>query len=931
MGIMTVNGRTFGSDFSKTADRFCIIDVGSTTTKAFLFRRNQDWTYVRREVPTTVEKPDEDVTIGVLHALKLMERDTGEKLIGDDGPEVRLLATSSAGGGLAIVVVGLVAEVTARSAERVALGAGAVVQDVIALNDDRTAYRKIEALRRLRPDMVLMAGGYDGGSIHGPVYLAELLQQSDLRPKFRDRGRVPVIYAGNAAARPYVEQILGDRFTLQTVPNIRPSDFKENLDPARKAIHDTFMDHVMSRAPGYETLIPWVQSSILPTPAAVGRILGLVSEDLDQKILAIDIGGATTDVFTAERGNVFRTVSANLGMSYSILNVVKQSGAQAVLELVDNGVDEADLYNRVGNKFLRPTRLPDDRIAAIVECAAASMAVREAVREHLSLVRGISLSRSEEELSRSVIRRKSGFKRLFGQSSRFDYDLVIGSGGILSHSPRRASAMMLINALQPEGSVELAVDNGFMLPHLGALSQEDEKLALELFYEFGLIRLGNLAAPNGEAKPHRARIRGTSGPTVKKLDEDVPEHEIRWLSVGEGADVRVTFGGRFGLRKSSFDVTTAGGSLIVDCRGRPPRSHPGFYLPDDYTIGQREDRSESRERLYCGTIRETRALAVPGEVYVSDGNHVSPDEIIAKSTKMFLRPFFLHVGRHLDADGDELPKYLNKRIGDEIASGEIFARRDEGFIKVLEFKSPVTGTIEKILSDGTVVVREHPEAAQKTYVVEAAKEMNIRPRRLREYLQVKMGHEVEKGQLLAGNLMINRRKVARSPIRGKVTGIDFEEGTISLSPLIEELELTAWMGGTVENVSDRGCDIVTSGIVIHGIWGGGGETFGVLTDDANAGNAVMVGDSFTPSDLADFQQKGIRGLIAGGLHLKDIMDTDPSYPVVITEGFGVGRMHEDVRKAMRSHIGKPVSIDAETQLRAGVKRPRVILADWERR
>jgi len=178
----------------KNATKLCITDVGSTTTKAILFRRGDDgtWTYTRREAPTTVERPYEDVSIGVTQAFRALEEATGETLFDDGAPVVPYLSTSSAGGGLAMVVTGLVKQLTAETSERVALGAGAIVLDIICMNDGRTAYRQIEDLKRLRPDMVLLAGGYDGEAITAPVFLAELIVESEIHPKLNPDSKLPI-------------------------------------------------------------------------------------------------------------------------------------------------------------------------------------------------------------------------------------------------------------------------------------------------------------------------------------------------------------------------------------------------------------------------------------------------------------------------------------------------------------------------------------------------------------------------------------------------------------------------------------------------------------------------------------------------------------------------------------------------------------------
>ena len=112
----------------RNATKLCITDVGSTTTKVILFQRGEDgtWTYVRREAPTTVERPYEDVSIGVLQAFRALEEATGETLLADGVPAIPYLSTSSAGGGLAMVVTGLIKQLTAETAQRVAMGAGAI-------------------------------------------------------------------------------------------------------------------------------------------------------------------------------------------------------------------------------------------------------------------------------------------------------------------------------------------------------------------------------------------------------------------------------------------------------------------------------------------------------------------------------------------------------------------------------------------------------------------------------------------------------------------------------------------------------------------------------------------------------------------------------------------------------------------------------------
>ena len=350
-------------------------DCGSTTTKAILIERGPEGyrLVTRGEAPTTVEAPFEDVTRGVLNAVREVEELRGRKLLegdsiltpqrGDDGVDL-YLSTSSAGGGLQMMVSGLVLQMTGESAQRAALGAGAIVMDVIALNDGRRAHEKIRRLRQLRPDMILLSGGTDGGDVKRVTEMAEIIAAADPRARLGAGYELPVIYAGNRDAAPMVQACLGARTALSVVPNLRPSLEREHLKPARDAIHALFMEHVMAHAPGYKKLMTWSPVPIMPTPGAVGLIIEKVAKRDRLAVVGVDIGGATTDVFSVFRvpestepdATVFnRTVSANLGMSYSVSNVMAEAGIENILRWVPFDVDERELRNRIKNKMIRPT------------------------------------------------------------------------------------------------------------------------------------------------------------------------------------------------------------------------------------------------------------------------------------------------------------------------------------------------------------------------------------------------------------------------------------------------------------------------------------------------------------------------------------------------------------------------------------------------
>ena len=492
----------------KDLETIIATDCGSTTTKAILIEKKGD-TYrqtFRGEAPTTVEAPFEDVTKGVLNAITEVEELSGRKLLDGEKiitPNVGLtgadiyVSTSSAGGGLQMMVAGAVKAMTGESAQRCALGAGAIVMDVLASNDGRADHEKIERIRQLRPDMMLLSGGTDGGTVTHVVELAQFLKAADPKPRLGASYKLPVIYAGNNKAHQQIKDILGEGTALILTENLRPTLERENLMPARHKIHDIFLEHVMQQAPGYPRLMKMVGAPIMPTPAAVGTMTEKFAKANKFNVLAVDIGGATTDVFSVFDEVFNRTVSANLGMSYSISNVMAEAGLPNILRWLPFDIDEQDLRDRLKNKMIRPTTIPQTVEDLQIEHSAAREALRLAFEQHKALAVGLKGVQQERSISDAFEQTSSGQSLI--NVMRLDY--VIGSGGILAHSPRRTQSMMLmIDAYQPEGVTRMAVDSIFMMPHLGVLAQISEKAALDVFYHDCLVRLGTCLAPKGLAK-----------------------------------------------------------------------------------------------------------------------------------------------------------------------------------------------------------------------------------------------------------------------------------------------------------------------------------------------------------------------------------------------------------------------------------------------
>src|SRR3989454_1632662 len=565
-------------------------DCGSTTTKAILIEKVGDayrQTH-RGEAPTTVEAPFEDVTRGVLNAIAEIEELSGRRILEDEkiltpsgiggDPKAGVdiyISTSSAGGGLQMMVAGVVQSMTGESAQRCALGAGAIVMDVLASNDGRLPHEKIERIRSLRPDMILLSGGTDGGTVTHVVEMAEYISAAEPRPRLGISYQLPLIYAGNKDARDRIKEILGGKTSLVITDNIRPVLERENLGPARTKIHDLFLEHVMAQAPGYKKLLEWTGAPIMPTPAAVGLIMETIAKKENLNLIGVDIGGATTDVFSVFGGVFNRTVSANLGLSYSVSNVLAEAGLASILRWVPFMIEEQTLRNRIQNKMIRPTTIPQTLDELQIEQAIAREALRLALAHHASLATGLKGVQQERTIS-DIFEQKTSGESLIDM---LQLDLIVGSGGILSHAPRRVQAMLMMgDAYEPLGVTRLSVDSIFMMPHLGVLSTVNEQAATDVFVRDCMIYLGTCVAPIGRGKDGErcADYTITFGEGRSPECGTLAFGDLRLFPLGRGdraqIELRPAKQGDLGEGKGvsvTRDVRGGEVGLLLDGRGRP--------------------------------------------------------------------------------------------------------------------------------------------------------------------------------------------------------------------------------------------------------------------------------------------------------------------------------------------------------------------------
>ena len=478
-----------------------IADIGSTTTKTLLFSTGGNLLASAR-TPTTVEKPFEDVKIGLRNAIEDIETTSENKIFDSQGninPETNVLLTSSAGGGLEMVVVGLTELYSARIGKKAALGAGAIIKDVICGGDGRDIDDKIKFLSKISPDMILLVGGINSNNIANICIFAEYIKKSQIKNKYKGNP-IPILYAGNEYARNEIKRILED-YPVFINKNICENFKLPDTKSLQKKIIEIFFEHVMEDAPGYAPLKSIVATPILPTPIAVTKTLELMSNG-NKNILMFDIGGATTDIFTLYNGKLFRSVSANIGMSFSIENVLNIAGLENIKKYLCFHINEDKILNYIGNKKLNPTSLPQSEKELEIEKSIAINAIKLAIKNHFELYKE-DLEKKSQNFTRIKIKQRSFSLRTFLNS----FDIIIGSGGIVSNNANLHTSKEIIeNAVGRKDILQIYIDRGFLFPHVGVLSNYKPEIAKRFLYIYSLYDLKHIDTPADHVKTNVVKI-----------------------------------------------------------------------------------------------------------------------------------------------------------------------------------------------------------------------------------------------------------------------------------------------------------------------------------------------------------------------------------------------------------------------------------------
>jgi uncharacterized protein (TIGR01319 family) len=451
-----------------------LIDFGSTYTKITAVDVEQEQVLGTARGITTVET---DIMDGLNQALAALTAKTGKLEF------EKVLACSSAAGGLKMIAVGLVPEMTAEAAKRAALGAGAKVLKVFTheLNE-----YEIEEIAGLKPDIILLAGGTDGGNQKVILHNARMLAELGLD--------VPVVVAGNKSVAPAVVKILSEKLSVvRPTENVMPKLDELNIEPARAVIRDIFLKRI-TEAKGLNRANKMVDRMVMPTPAAVLRAAELLSQGAGKEpglgdLMVVDIGGATTDVYSIAKGDPTvggvnlkglaepfgkRTVEGDLGMRYSAGALLKAAGAELIAEFA--GVTEAEAAAYVLKVEADIDYLPQTEAEARIEIAMGKACVRLGADRHVG-----HLTSYFTPMGSTFVQQGKDLTKVTA---------VIGTGGVIVNNPEPEEILkgILFDEADPlvlkPKEARFPIDKEYIMSAMGLLGEEYPQVAVRMMKKY---------------------------------------------------------------------------------------------------------------------------------------------------------------------------------------------------------------------------------------------------------------------------------------------------------------------------------------------------------------------------------------------------------------------------------------------------------------
>ena len=445
-----------------------LIDFGSTYTKLTAVDLDEEVILGTAQSFTTIFT---DINDGLNNGLKILREKIGPVEFAET------YACSSAAGGLRMVTSGLVPELTGEAAKLASLGAGAKVVGIYAfqLTDE-----DLDEIRQAKPDIFLLVGGTDGGNTECIIHNAKML--ASMKPEF------PIVIAGNRSAAKQCQTILEGCETY-VCPNVMPKFGVLKIEPTQKQIREIFLNRIV-QAKGLSKATALLSDIMMPTPAAVLQAMELLAQGRGDEtgigeLVAVDVGGATTDIYSIADGmpehmnTVFkglpepfakRTVEGDIGMRYSIRGILEAAGTDRIAQI--SGISESRVEELVSYLAENTDKVPENEEMESLDFALASMAIEEAVRRHAG-----TLEETYTMMGMTYVQEGKNLTKV---------RQIVVTGGSLIHTKRteEIAKHALYSPAEPTSlrprTANVWVDRTYILAAMGLLSSHYPEAALRI-------------------------------------------------------------------------------------------------------------------------------------------------------------------------------------------------------------------------------------------------------------------------------------------------------------------------------------------------------------------------------------------------------------------------------------------------------------------
>lgn len=556
-----------------TGNSLLAIDVGSASTRAVFFDVIEgEYRFVASgTAPSTAESPVRDVSEGARDAIQSLQTilkktllDPSRNLILPSQPDGSgvdtLVVTLSAGPAVRTLTVGLLKDVSLESARKLSESSYTRIVETISLGDQRKPEQKIDGILRARPELVVIAGGTDGGASRSIQKLIETIGlASYLTPEEK---RPAVLFAGNRKLTDDVKNLIGKlSSSLHFSPNIRPSLEAEDIEPAELELAQMFVAIRKKQLKGLDTLDLWSGGHTLPTVYATGRMVRFLSKVYGSQkgLLSIDLGASSADVAAGFKNKTVLKAYPQFGLGENLPGLLQYTKLEDILRWSSLDIPASVILDYLHQKAMYPAAIP----ATAEDFAIAQAVAKQALH--------LAVQAAQKDFPRDAASIKPTLLPLF--------DPIIAGGAALSDASRPGqSLLLLLDAVQPVGISTIILDQNNLMPMLGAAASQNNILPVQVLETGAFLSVGTVVSPvvagRYGASILKAKVSYESGAEAA-VDlkygflETLPlgNGEVGKLTLQVGRGVDVGFGPGRGVKNLS--ITGGALGVVFDGRGRP--------------------------------------------------------------------------------------------------------------------------------------------------------------------------------------------------------------------------------------------------------------------------------------------------------------------------------------------------------------------------